>query len=158
MRDRLVELTPLLLVGVVLLAFQLSRIGALPFQFQAVPEATPTPVVISVVTQAAPPRRTIANLPLAACSPAQPQFSGGIAALKAALGSTMGEPVECERATNPQGDTQQQTTTGLAYYRTNRNSACFTTGWDHWALVDGSLVHWSGHAVDPPVDARVIPR
>ncbi len=69
----------------------------------------------------------------------------------------MGEPVECERATNPMGDTQQQTSTGLAYYRKNLNSACFTTGWDHWALVNGGLVHWTGDAVDPPVEAGVVP-
>src|SRR5713226_4247834 len=106
MRDRLTEFIPLLLVGVVLLAFQLSRQGALPFQFQALPELTPTPVV-GVAAQPAPQRRASSAL-VAVCIAAQPQFSGGIAALKAVLGSSMGVPIECERATNPEGDTQQK--------------------------------------------------
>ena len=33
----------------------------------------------------------------------------------------MGEPLECEKAINGDGDTQQKTSTGLAYYR-NRGS------------------------------------
>ena len=37
------------------------------------------------------------------------------------------------------GDTQQKTTTGLAYYRKGLNMACFTTGWDHWGLIDRGL-------------------
>ena len=162
MRDRLVEFTPLLLVGVVLLAFQLTRGSSPALLFQALPEATPTPAVTvavgGVVAQRTPRRPTSSTNPPAVCNAAQPQFSGGMAALKAALGSSMGEPVECERATSPQGDTQQKTTVGLAYYRKNLNLACFTTGWDHWALVNGGLVHWTGDAVDPPVDAGLVAR
>jgi hypothetical protein len=158
MRDRIVELTPLLLVGVVLLAFQLSRGGSSPFEFQALPEATPTPVVVVVVAQGAPRRQTGPTPLGAGCNPAQPRFIGGIAALKASLGSNMGDPVECERATSPQGDTQQKTSVGLAYYRKNLNLACFTTGWDHWCMGQGGLVQWSGDSIDPPVDAGVVTR
>jgi hypothetical protein len=159
MRDRLVELTPLLLVGVALLAFQLTRGSSPTFQFQALSEATPTPLAAAAASGAVarPAPRGPASPP-AACNAAHPQFSGGIATLKAALGSSMGEPVECEHATSPQGDTQQKTTGGLAYYRKNLNLACFTTGWDHWALVNGGLVHWTGDAVDPPVDASLAAR
>jgi hypothetical protein len=79
--------------------------------------------------------------------------------LKAALGTVMGDALECERAVNAQGDTHQNTTTGLAYYRKQLNVACFTTGWDHWAARgDGSLVHWAGDAVDPPPDAMTVTR
>src|ERR1700730_7792594 len=116
MRDRLVEFIPLLLVGVVLFAFQLSRGDTQLFQFQSLPELTPTPVV-GVAAQSAPQPRTGPTLVVAVWNAAQPRFSGGVAALKAALGPSMGEPIECEYATNPQGDTQQKTTTGLAYYR-----------------------------------------
>jgi hypothetical protein len=70
----------------------------------------------------------------------------------------MGEPVECERAVDAQGDTQQKTTTGLAYYRHQLNLTCFTTGYEHWGLAQGGLVHWSGDAVDPPTEALLIPR
>lgn len=162
MRDRLLEFTPLLLVGVVLLAFQFTRGNSPLFQFQALPKVTPTPVVAvgvaGVVAQPAPRPQTRPTLVPAVCNAAQPQFIGGIAALKAVLGSSMGEPVECEHASSPQGDTQQKTTVGLAYYRKQLNVACFTTGWDHWALVNGGLVHWTGDAIDPPIDAGLIPR
>jgi len=46
----------------------------------------------------------------------------------------------------------------VAYYRKNLSLACFTTGWDHWALVNGGLVHWTGDAVDPPGDAGLVAR
>jgi hypothetical protein len=95
---------------------------------------------------------------LAVCSLAQPRFMGGIAALKASLGRTMGDPLECERVVNNDGDTQQKTTTGLAYYRKQLNTACFTTGWEHWGLVDKGLVHWAGSPVDPPSDAAIVTR
>ena len=49
MRDRLTEFIPLLLVGVVLLAFQFTRGNSALFQFQALPEVTPTPVVAVAV-------------------------------------------------------------------------------------------------------------
>jgi len=155
MRDRVIEFIPLLLVGVVLVAFQLTRGNSPALQFQVLPEVTPTPVVNVVFAQPAPRQRTSPIIQVGACNAAQPHFIGGIAALKAVLGSSMGEPVECERATSPQGDTQQKTTTGLAYYRKHLNLACFTTGWDHWALVNDGLVHWTGEAVDPPVEAVV---
>jgi hypothetical protein len=63
----------------------------------------------------------------------------------------MGDPLECEHAVDAAGNTQQRTSTGLAYYRKVRNLPCFTTGYDHWALApDGSIIHWTGDAVDPP--------
>ncbi len=157
MRDRIVELTPLLLVGVVLLAVQFPRGGPPALLFQPFAQVTPTPVeVAGVVAQRTPRRPANPNVQPGSCDSAQPQFTGGIAKLKVALGSHMGEPVECELASSPQGDTQQKTTLGLAYYRKGLNVACFTTGWDHWALVNGALVHWTGDAVDPPTDASIV--
>jgi hypothetical protein len=82
----------------------------------------------------------------------------GIASLKGILGTIMGDPLECERVVNSDGDTQQKTTTGLAYYRKQFNSACFTTGWEHWGLVDRGLVRWAGPTIDPPADAVVMTR
>jgi len=80
----------------------------------------------------------------------------GLANLRSALGAIMGDALECERVVNDEGDTQQRTTTGLAYYRKHLNIACFTTGWEHWGLVDRGLVHWEGLTVDPPAEAVVI--
>jgi hypothetical protein len=90
----------------------------------------------------------------AACTPVQPIFVHGAAALKAALGGTMGDPLECERVTDAAGDTEQRTSTGLAYYRASTNAEVFTNGFDHWALAANGVVHWSGEAVDPPASAE----
>ncbi|MBV9134532.1 MAG: hypothetical protein JO318_17640, partial [Chloroflexi bacterium] len=52
------------------------------------------------------------------CDPGQaPAFEFGFADLKYALGYIMGDPLECEHPNSANGDTLQQTTTGLAIYR-----------------------------------------
>jgi hypothetical protein len=165
MRERLTELLPLVLVGVVLLVFQITRgslpsLHFLPLEDQPLAASTPTPHIAPPAT-VTPRARTPVASPIPAsgsCTASRPSFVGGLAALKASLGASMGEPLECERAVDDQGDTQQSTTTGLAYYRSEVNVASFTTGWDHWALKDGGLVHWTGDSVDPPNDASPVSR
>src|SRR5215469_5698617 len=73
-----------------------------------------------------------------------PAFVFGIADLKVALGAVMGDPVECEHPNSANGDTLQQTTTGLAIYRQATNTPEFTDGWNHWALSSQGLIAWSG--------------
>jgi hypothetical protein len=73
-----------------------------------------------------------------------------MAGLRAAVGSQMGDAIECEHVVDAQGDTQQATTTGLAYYLKASNIACFTTGYNHWALRNGALVTWTGDSASPP--------
>jgi hypothetical protein len=80
----------------------------------------------------------------------QPAFRYGFATLKAQLGATMGDPVECEHPNSANGDTLQQTTTGLAFYRKSTNTPTFTDGYRHWGLTPSGLVAWQGSAVDPP--------
>jgi hypothetical protein len=105
------------------------------------PDATlPTPAAASAET----------------CTPGQPVFVHGAATLKAALGETMGDPLECERVTDASGDTEQKTSTGLVYYRASTNAAAFTNGFDHWALAPNGVVHWTGDAVDPPASAEPV--
>jgi len=87
---------------------------------------------------------------LEGCDQRRPSFRYGFAALKQRLGSVMGDPLECEHAIHVGGDTRQTTTTGYAYYRRGVNVPSFTDGWEHWALTDDGLVHWSGNVVDPP--------
>jgi hypothetical protein len=165
MRERLTEFLPLLLVGVVLVVFQLSRVGApifqvWPLQLQAETAPTPAAVEVAAPPTVAPRRPTPITRatpgPATSCTASRPRFVGGLASLKTALGPNMGDSTECEHAVDNQGDTQQKTTTGLAYYRQQLNVACFTTGWDHWALTERGLVHWTGDAVDPPNDAIAI--
>ena len=88
------------------------------------------------------------------CAPGQePEFQFGFAFLKSQLGDLMGEPLECEHANPENGDTLQQTTTGLSFYRKSTNTPTFTDGWNHWAWTGQGLVYWTGSSVDPPVSA-----
>ena len=87
------------------------------------------------------------------CTAALPRFVHGVATLKAVVGTDMGEPLECERVTDAAGDSEQRTTTGLAYYRAASNTVAFTNGWDHWALTGNGSVHWTGQDLEPPPDA-----
>jgi hypothetical protein len=81
-----------------------------------------------------------------------PAFKFGLAQLKARLGPTMGEPIECEHEDPATGDAHQATTTGLAYYRfrTNTPSFVLADGATHWALTPQGVVSWTGEALDPP--------
>jgi hypothetical protein len=161
MKDRLVESLPLLLVGAILLVFYFTRAEGPAVQdfpmlgrTQAATTATPAPLERTPVST---PTVTTAGVQATLCNPARPLFIGRMAALKLALGASMGDAVECERAVDDNGNTQQQTTTGLAYFRKEANAASFTTGWDHWALLVGrDLVYWSGDAVDPPATAKIV--
>jgi hypothetical protein len=89
------------------------------------------------------------------CGPGtSPRFVQGFAALKAALGPVMGDPIECEHTDGDSGDVLQQTTTGLAFWRKATNTSTFTDGYRHWALTAGGLVAWEGSSIDPPGTAR----
>jgi hypothetical protein len=71
----------------------------------------------------------------------------GFAQLKAQLGEPMGNPLENEHGNPDNCDTQQQTSTGLAYWRCSTGLVTFAAapdGLHHWALVDGRLVEWTG--------------
>ena len=85
------------------------------------------------------------------CGPGEtPQFRFGFAHLKSLLGETMGQPIECEHANPENGDTLQQTSTGLSFYRKATNTPTFTDGWTHWAWTAQGLVTWTGSDIDPP--------
>ncbi len=93
----------------------------------------------------------------APCTTAAPRFVHGAAVLKAALGANMGEPVECERAVDATGNTEQKTSTGLAYYRARSNISAFTNGWDHWAVTPAGVVQWKGDDLEPPPGLEPLP-
>ena len=85
------------------------------------------------------------------CQPDQaPEFGSGSAALKAELGETMGDALECEHANPENGDVLQQTSTGLSFFRQSTGTPTFTNGWDHWALTPGGVVYWTSDSIDPP--------
>jgi hypothetical protein len=86
------------------------------------------------------------------------QYVLGFAFFKTQMGPLMGDPVELEHGNPDNCDTQQLTTTGLAYWRCASNLlsfAAFPDGQVHWAAVDQGLMEWVGDA-DPPPDAPVI--
>jgi hypothetical protein len=158
MRYRIVDFLPLLLalglIGV-WLAFQqpLPWLPQLPRT-----AAAPTSQPVAVAKAAATPTlqsRAIALQSL--CDATRPRFLGSLASLKERLGARMGEARDCEQPVDDAGNTEQLTTTGLAYYRRDLNLAAFTNGYDHWALDDERMVHWTGSAVEPPSDAASEP-
>src|SRR5919202_3441081 len=96
--------------------------------------------------------RVAAAQPQIECGWGQPTWSARLQPLREALGSTMGNPVDC--ATNDPdqpGDLLQPTTTGLAFWRTSTGLASFTNGDQHWALTATGLVEWAGPSGDPPL-------
>lgn len=91
------------------------------------------------------------------CLPGQsPAFAFGIAELQALVGAAMGDPLECEHTNPANGDTEQRTTTGLAYFRPSTNTPSFTDGYRHWALTPQGVLFWEGTASDPPENARLL--
>jgi hypothetical protein len=83
-----------------------------------------------------------------------PAFVNGLAALKQQIGDVMGTPLECEHVASAQGDTVQQTSTGLAAYDSLTNTDTFTDGWHHWALTLDGVVTWEGTDSGPPLQAQ----
>lgn len=85
------------------------------------------------------------------CPPGQqPEFVLGFAELKRSIGEEMGEPLECEHANPENGDSLQQTSKGLAFYRKKTNTPTFTDGYKHWGLTVKGLAQWEGEGIDPP--------
>ncbi|MDP8924841.1 MAG: hypothetical protein M3O34_18475 [Chloroflexota bacterium] len=102
-------------------------------------------LVVMCVVVAIPQSSTWAAQLQSTCPPGQaPSFAFGFATLAEQVGPAMGDPVECERADVETGDALQRTTTGLALYRKDTNTAMFTNGREHWALTTGGVAHWSG--------------
>jgi len=118
-----------------------------PAKVAVAPSIAPSPSPVVVRTTA------VAGSP---CGAARLSFANGMADLKTALGARMGEPSECERVVDAAGNTEQQTTTGLAYYRAPANVVVFTDGVDHWALTANGVVHWTGDEVEPPPRAEQV--
>jgi hypothetical protein len=81
-----------------------------------------------------------------------PAFVFGFAALREQVGGAMGAAIECEHADPVNGDTLQQTTTGLSFYRKITNTATFTDGFQHWGLTADGLRTWTGSSIDPPAN------
>jgi hypothetical protein len=92
------------------------------------------------------------------CQPGQsPQFVFGFSTLAGELPAEMGAPVSCEYADpGGTGDTLQDTTGGLAFWRKSTNTPTFTDGWNHWALIDLGMLSWQGTSIDPPYNAHLL--
>ncbi len=96
--------------------------------------------------------------PAAGCGASEsPAYRFGFASLHDKLGAVMGPPASCEY-TDPSGtgDTEQNTTNGLAFWRKSTNTPTFTDGWTHWALTSRGDLTWTGSSIDPPPDAMVV--
>jgi hypothetical protein len=154
MRFRLFDFLPLLLaLSLVAAWFGLQQ--PLPWQTEPIPAAVA--LVRSTATPTSAPSVPRATALLALCDAKSPRFLGTLANLQSKLGARMGQPADCEKPIDAEGNTQQLTTTGLAYYRRSLNLAAFTNGWEHWALTNNQIVHWAGNEVDPPSGATSEP-
>jgi hypothetical protein len=150
----------LVVLGQNLKFFDLPLVRDLPSMLplrQATPQAaarTPSPPPPTVTVR---PLARPSPVPVQAdvCSAAAPRFVLAMARLKARLGADMGAPTECERVVDASGDTEQTTTTGLAYYRASVNTPVFTNGVEHWALTSDGLAHWTTDDLEPPPGADV---
>jgi hypothetical protein len=159
---RLLDFVPLLLALALVFAYftfsgQSLTIPVLPpLPFLPPPGGEPTaavqPLPAATPTLRVPTRTLPAPSASNVCENTRPRYVGGIAQLHDAIAELMGDATDCEVA-DGQGNTQQNTTKGLAYYRTATNVAAFTNGFDHWALTADGVVHWTGEQVDPPPDA-----
>jgi YVTN family beta-propeller protein len=89
------------------------------------------------------------------CAPGvTPDYAFGFLALHDLLGSVMGDATTCEYGDpNGTGDTLQNTTNGLAFYRKSTNTPTFTNGFEHWGITANGVVYWTGSSIDPPADA-----
>jgi hypothetical protein len=119
-------------------------------------EADPPTALPAPAAQPATPSPRASPVPSKTdeCTAASPRFVHGAAALKAALGEPMGQAIECERVVDAAGNTEQRTTTGLAYYRARNNVVVFTNGSEHWALLPSGVVRWTSDDVEPPPNAE----
>jgi hypothetical protein len=79
----------------------------------------------------------------------QPDFVLGFAKLHQRLGAGMGVALECEHTNPPSSDATQQTSTGLAYFRSGSGLVAFTNGFEHYALDGDELLE----AQDSDIDA-----
>jgi hypothetical protein len=106
----------------------------------------------SLLSGAAPAVAQTASQGNGFCSPGQPpQFQGGFATLWQIIPEQMGQPLECEHLIDSLGNTQQLTTTGLAYYVKVINLSVFTDGTDHWTINNDGLVDWTDTPLPPGV-------
>jgi len=78
------------------------------------------------------------------------QSASGVSRLRDRLGDVIGSPVECEHPGAANGETAQQTTTGIVSYAADRDTSTFTDGRVHYALTGGRLVRWQGDGPDLP--------
>jgi peptidoglycan/xylan/chitin deacetylase (PgdA/CDA1 family) len=85
------------------------------------------------------------------CTPDAPRFQGRLADLATAIGSAIGDPLDCPRGAGDQtdGDLEQPTTTGLAYADGLRGDAGFTNGFERWYLDADGLWYFSSPDAPP---------
>lgn len=109
------------------------------------------PILTGIVLSVVAPTPAVADA-ADRCGPGQtPRYVFGFADLQSRIFGDMGDPLTCEYPDpTGNGDVHQQTTKGLAFWRKSTNTSTFTDGFNHWGLVEGRLVAWTGSSIDPP--------
>jgi hypothetical protein len=132
------------------------------------PPPTATPTTLPTRTSIAPASPKSPFVPASDAAPLPPppptavsssssaggyHFELGFAVLKSLLGSLMGDPIEGEHGVTDGCDTQQATTTGLAYWSCSTGVLVFAAspdGLHHWAWLGDHLAEWIGPSAVPP--------
>jgi hypothetical protein len=114
--------------------------------------ATPLPPVVVSAPAALPPD-VDANVALPFANVPELSVADTFADLAGALGGMLGQPLGPEQPTVDGCDTEQLTTTGLAFWRCASGTPVFVAadGRHRWALSDGQLLQWVGSELDAPL-------
>jgi peptidoglycan/xylan/chitin deacetylase (PgdA/CDA1 family) len=85
------------------------------------------------------------------CTPDARRFQGRLADLALAIGSVIGDPLDCPHPTDSASadNIQQQTTTGLAYTDAGQTEVGFTNGFERWYLDGDGLWYFSSPDASP---------
>lgn len=107
--------------------------------------------LLSVLLAGGVPERAAPAAAGTACSSDAPSFEARLADLAQAIGSAIGDPLECEHpgdGSSP-GSTQQHTTLGVAYADAARDEAGFSNGFERWFLDDDGLWYFASPDAEP---------
>src|ERR1700733_13320620 len=84
----------------------------------------------------------VGSTPSSARADCAVEFGLHMLALRADIGDAMGQPLGCEQALDPSGDTIQATSTGTAWYTIDDSASIFSDGYHRWELDRRGLLYW----------------
>jgi len=96
-------------------------------------------LLVGLVVALNAPSSALGDGPAADC---RLEFGPDLLGLQAAIGEVMGEPTGCETVIDSAGDTEQTTSTGMAWRLPNTAATAFSDGFHRWELDLRGLSYW----------------